>query len=68
MTITQAHSQQPDTGPQHADTPPSYDQLHERACIVCHSDKPPLLRVGYRTVYGLPWAVVACAEHAAVSQ
>ncbi|MFF7631629.1 hypothetical protein ACFZB9_00555 [Kitasatospora sp. NPDC008050] len=56
---------QPAAGLPHADTPPTYDQLHERACITCGSAAPPLVPAGYRTVGGLTWAVVACADHGA---
>jgi hypothetical protein len=41
----------------------TYDQLHERACIVCGRTDGELLRDGHITVDGLPWAVVAHPEH-----
>lgn len=54
---------QPAARLRHADTLLTYDQLHERACVVCRSSAPPLMAAGHRTVDGLVWAVVACAEH-----
>ncbi|MFI9270330.1 hypothetical protein ACIGXM_06420 [Kitasatospora sp. NPDC052896] len=55
---------QPAAGLPHADTSLTYDQLHERACVVCSSSAPPLVSAGHRTVAGLTWAVAACPEHA----
>lgn len=48
---------------------PTYAQLHEKACIDCRSETGPFMAAGYvytRCIGGgrLPWAVVACLEHA----
>ncbi|MFF7633707.1 hypothetical protein ACFZB9_11225 [Kitasatospora sp. NPDC008050] len=55
---------QPAAGLSCADEPLTYDQLHERACIVCGGAEGPPASAGHRTVAGLTWAVVTCLDHA----
>lgn len=50
---------------------PAYsdDQLHARACIICDRTDGELLSAGYLPIENrpgqhLPWAVVACPDHA----
>ena len=47
--------------------PLTYDQLHEKACVVCCATEA-LVPAGHRTVDGLVWPVAACPEHAEVAR
>jgi uncharacterized radical SAM superfamily Fe-S cluster-containing enzyme len=46
----------------------TYDQLHERACVICDRKDGDLVPAGHRTQDGMVWAVKACPEHRQAEQ